>query len=151
MSDCTVPFMILCRRHAESIWLAASQSVLTLWSLCFWLINHATVILSRPQTLTDTNCHEASLAYSETQHGMEIVQCRWNLLCFRTEAQWISVPNNLSLMFFFLSYEMITVKCWHELCCFVAVWPESSSIVQYLCFDKGNLVTSNRYMSAELR
>lgn len=66
MFDCTFPSVMLCKRHAESIWLAGSQSVLTLWSLCFWLINHATVISSKPWTLTDTNYHEASLACSET-------------------------------------------------------------------------------------
>lgn len=57
-------------RHTY-IRLAGSRSALTLWSLCFWLINHSTVISSKPQTLTNTNYHEASFACSENSMGLE--------------------------------------------------------------------------------
>lgn len=62
----TARYLSLCDAEQEPctvhIWLAESQSMLTLWSLCCWLINQTTVISSKLRTLTDTNYHEASLA-----------------------------------------------------------------------------------------
>lgn len=57
---------------------------------------------------------------AQKQHGLEIVQCRWSPLYFRTVSLWISMPNNLSFLFCFFPPVIWNdnFKHWQEPRCF---------------------------------